>query len=135
MTDLVEFLRARLDEDERAACEAGQDAFSDEYGEFRSRGGELFAHVLRHDPARVLREVEAKRRILNAYTAQVAERQRSGVLHDAEMATGGEDSLDVAALMGEGIRANTWISHLGWVLRVLAAAYADHPDYRQEWKP
>lgn len=60
------------------------------------------SHIARHDPARVLREVEAKRRIVDRY---VWLREHG-------------DTGDVA-----------------WVLPLLAAAYADHPDYRPEWAP
>lgn len=65
---IVEFLRARLDEDEEAAresrsilliadsaaCVADEQAMS------------TFRHFERHPPPRVLREVEAKRDIVNA---------------------------------------------------------------------
>jgi hypothetical protein len=59
-------------------------------------------HIVRHDPARVLREIEAKRRIVDRY-AWLREHGDAG---------------DAA-----------------WVLPLLAAAYADHPDYRPEWAP
>ena len=52
MTGLAEFLAARLDEDEAIA--AGADI-----GEWHRE-----AHAERHNPARVLREAEAKRAIL-----------------------------------------------------------------------
>jgi len=68
--DLVTWLRARLDEDELAARAAGR---TDD-----GRGGEWTAaglrsaydarvddHIARHDPARVLAEVEAKRRVVD----------------------------------------------------------------------
>ncbi|GAA0389520.1 hypothetical protein GCM10009530_45790 [Microbispora corallina] len=82
MTDLITFLHARLDEEEqtaRAAAAAaggmrwhGSDtglynenhsahpgpSLSDVYGYLDEA---LVAHLTRHDPARVLREVEAKR--------------------------------------------------------------------------
>lgn len=64
--------------------------------------------IARHDPARVLAECEAKRRIV--------------ALH-------GEvdpcDAHDGATF--ETVDCET--------LQVLALPYADHPDYRQEWKP
>jgi hypothetical protein len=63
------------------------------------------AHILLNDPARVLREVEADREIL-----AMADRAVNGI--DADMAV--SDALDR-------------------VLRLRAAAYSDHPDYRQEW--
>lgn len=80
--ELVDFLRARLDEDEAAARAVGYDrieAVDYLWGTRhlllqRNDGGEskatteldadLAAHIVRHDPARVLAEVEAKRRLL-----------------------------------------------------------------------
>ena len=126
MTDLVEFLRARLDEDEAAARRCAE--VYPEPWEVSDRGymanvrsgapefrlvtslGELgtpgwvsdhLVHIARHDPARVLREVEAKRELVD---------------YEPE----DWDSPDVHA----------W-HHMA--LCAFAAAYADHPDYQQEW--
>lgn len=81
MDDLIAFIRARLDEDE-AAANAGARRVGmpwraepqpgtpgglviDELGLVGSTGGRYAAeHIARHDPARVLREVEALRHIL-----------------------------------------------------------------------
>lgn len=63
-------------------------------------------HIARHDPARVLREVESKRRIVDwecRYRTTVEKR--------------GED----------------WAHRATGPLRALASVYADHPDYRDEW--
>ena len=59
-------------------------------------------------PARVLREIEAKRAILGEYVAV----RRLQELTDTE-----QDY------------------YRDWVLCHLAAAWSDHPDYREEWKP
>ncbi len=82
MSDLVAFLRARLGEDEAearlAAREGGTWTQDDPVrfpGAISSLGGQVVydegapdenqaPHIARHDPARVLREVEAKRAIL-----------------------------------------------------------------------
>lgn len=71
------------------------------------------AHIARWDPARVLREVEAKRRLI----AEIVPRVQS---MDEQISTEWGGSLDDAA---------------GDLLRLLATAYADHPDYRPEWAP
>ena len=92
--DLITWLRAQLDEDERVAREASGDPWvtGTSVGYPYSRPGDVYAiahdgtaariamgtrcgpdisaeqssdHIARHDPARVLAEVEAKRRILN----------------------------------------------------------------------
>ncbi|MFE3429840.1 DUF6221 family protein [Streptomyces sp. NPDC059171] len=75
MTDaLVAFLKARLDEDEQVAQAAtqGEWVWSREFvtppGYHHRTIGPLepgdSAHIVRHDPARTLREVEAKRLLL-----------------------------------------------------------------------
>jgi hypothetical protein len=142
---LVEFIRARLDEDEAAARAAqtkhpwddgyesfdelangmlvgdGQASVNDghtlgarpivvvqEEWTYPPHGFELVEHIARHDPARVLREVEAKRRILDEVHPNFeAAEEEAGVI------SGGPDLL----------------------LRLLAALYVDHPDYRDGWRP
>lgn len=130
MDDLVAFLRARLAEDE-AVARAVEDRSAPWDGQWvadgpdalRTRNGhvlayghrttdgrdlpiplkpKLAAHWARHDPARVLREVEAKRRIVERYA---------------------------------WLREHGDTGGAAWVLPLLAAAYADHPDYRPEWAP
>lgn len=171
MSDLCDFLQARLDEDEqvaRRACEYANAEWhlDEEFGEtvlwwppephvaeaerrhglrvtsdqwrgqtIASNGDHIAPHIARHDPARVLREVKAKLLIVDAYEAQIAERQRLGVLRDAELAKGDELAPEVARLTGSGIGVNSWINHLGWVVRVMATTYDTHPDYREEWRP
>ena len=127
MDDLVAFLTAMLDADEVAA--KGAAVPNDENGggeiwEVSPAGGvdgahgpvyfhdggiptaEQDAHIARHDPARVLAEVAAKRAIL-------AEFEEARGLHSRRD--------EVAALY--------------FSLRQLAAVYATHPAYRPEWKP
>lgn len=71
-------------------------------------------HILRHDPARVLAEVEAKRKILAAFEAAASDAVRNAVGLDAQ----------------DGL-----ISGLTEVVKRLASVYSDHPGYREEWKP
>jgi hypothetical protein len=131
--DLVQFLRARLDEDESTARAADGDkieatplyegvAYLTLRGDHKDRyTGELPAtladHAARHDPARVLAEVDGKRQILRALeSAEVALRNTEPGKEPCELMTGATNSLRAVA-------------------RMLAAAYADHPDYRDEWRP
>lgn len=58
----VAFIRARLDEDEKAAC-AGEDACW--HFDYCDDEGEAFHN--RFDPARMLRRVEALRKLLDAH--------------------------------------------------------------------
>jgi hypothetical protein len=117
MSALAAFVSARLDEDETAATEAARlrvrnpepwyDA-SDERFAFPEDG----THIARHDPARVLREVEAGRARVALYLDLTAEYERTR--HGADM-----------------MRRDALLA----VLRYDAAAWSDHPDYRPEWKP
>ena len=126
--DLAAFIAARLDEDEAAVETIRQGGFpaptwttepsrSGQWAVLReiddptpvgyvSQGRREHEHIARHDPARVLREVEAKRAILADLT------NRAGRV---------QIGLD-----------QIWYSK---ILRLLAAVYSDHPGYRAEWKP
>jgi hypothetical protein len=74
------------------------------------------AHIARHDPARVLREVEAKRAILGQYEAVCAEvREPKSADHLAH--------------------ARSRQFQLEQVLPLLALPYADHPAYNPAWAP
>ena len=116
--DLIEFLRARLDEDEQVA-RAVDDRSEPWTGQWKVDAGALrtyndwvlafphdrqplrlglVEHWARHDPARVLAEVAAKRRILGWAD--------SPALPDYER---------------------------NYVLTALAAPYASHPDFRADW--
>ena len=129
MTDLATFLLARIAEDESAARAAilrtyGQTGrwvtFDDKEHlstttvfawnrderlgqacetEMSWIGRAARDHIARHDPARVLAECEAKRRIVGHFV-------------------------------------NEWEPDpINDVLRFLTLPYADHPDYRGEWRP
>ncbi|MFD4830125.1 DUF6221 family protein [Streptomyces uncialis] len=93
-------------------------------------------HIARHDPARVLREVEAKRMLIGGitterhhvtdgdcwYTCAAATEERDGGETCDDNRTGGPCDC------GRDER-------VGRCLRLLALPYADHPDYREEWQP
>jgi hypothetical protein len=68
------------------------------------------SHVVRHDPARVLREIDAKRRLLAEYQRADAE----GKYPDWP---GG------------------YASGLEYAVQIAAAEYADRPGYDPEWAP
>lgn len=120
MDELIEFLLARLDEDEAVARKSHEWWDSDlTAGYFEWPSSESHNHVLRHDPARVLVEVAAKRRIVLL-----------GGKSDADAVEGGGGPYDVVDWR-YGIHA---AAHQV-VLRLLALPYANHPDYREEWRP
>jgi hypothetical protein len=68
---------------------------------------------------RVLAECEAKRRI-------IAEWRHMGDVADAEY-----DS----EYMEEGWQFDAKAEALDYAMRCLALPYADHPDFREEWRP
>lgn len=73
-------------------------------------------HIARHDPARILREIAAKRSVIGKYLW--ADRVREQME---------EDDDDVKW---------EWIfksEALVEVLRALSCIYSDHPDYQKEW--
>ncbi|MEV7492180.1 DUF6221 family protein [Streptomyces anulatus] len=135
--ELLDFLRARLDEESTEAQAAsskpgggrwkavldpedltavcgqhkpGEPGYPDLPVVASPDDHETSVHIARQDPARVLREVEAKRELLADYERFVAERRR---------------------LMGG------WDSYpeVSPVLTAFAAVYSDHPDYWDEWRP
>lgn len=126
MGDLVAFLRARLDEDEQWALLTAAATAAQEVRPWRfdredvfAEGGERMAvarsksvapHIARHDPFRVLRDVEADRKLLAEYQQAEAKRPHD----DAEYAHGYADGLADGLLLAVKIRA---------------ARFSDHPDY------
>lgn len=137
MTDgLPEWFREQLDADERIARGADPGPWkSDSLGRHDqaaiklgaptstsliqfdgSRAAANGAHVAWHDPARVLREIDAKRGVLRQYEA-VREQVRNPVSAENRR----------AARIAQG--------ELEDVLRLLAVPYSDRPGYREEWRP
>jgi len=106
---IVEFLEARLAEDETVALMTYDDptfgrSWPDMDGEVRSP--EL-VHSRRHDPARVLREVAAKRALIGSTIKRIEE--------------------------GWGCHDNEGIVCAD--LRPMAEVYSDHPDFAAiEWE-
>lgn len=121
---LIAFVRARLDEDEERA-RAAVSAWGDKVNEpkWADLPDEITGHAFRHDPVRVLREVEAKRRTLEIHRV-------SGGWED-------EDGHDIGLGCDECGYSAEYCDRGGWceTLRHLAGAWADHPDYQQEWTP
>lgn len=147
-SEIVEFLAARYDERERTAKAATPGTWSaDSTGtvcadadlEPDGNGGEILPpggpsevaecyrnerpgerghnaeHMAANDPAFVLADLAAKRAILGLYE-QACERVRNPVSADAWQ----------AARVGQ--------FELEQVLRALAMPFADHPEFRDEWR-
>lgn len=141
--DLIVFLRAQLDEDERVAQKAdraglngvspsepqtwylsgNETVYSDPHGVALVTGvhgylgEELGDHIVRHDPARVLAEVDAKRETLKFCEHLLETKQVQETADELS-----EYSLGRAQAGGH-------------MLRLLALPYAGRPGYRDEWRP
>jgi len=100
---LAEFYAARLDEIEQRAGYVHDDGRDKE-----PLGGT--GRCVCGWPARVLREVEAKRKILE--TIDHAERESDAV-----------DNIQIDGYLADDLR------------KLLALPFSDHPDYDQEWRP
>ena len=84
-------------------------------------------HIARHDPARVLAECEAKRRIVENERWRPWPPAMECAGHPGPFMPHGDYGEDYCFAAGphqDGLNEN---------LRALAAVYADHPDYDQEW--
>jgi hypothetical protein len=136
---LVEFLEARLAEDEIKARAAGESVGYSwtEHEQVIARGGkpegsnylsgiwtehdDEAPHIARHDPARVLREVAAKQAIMaTVLPCPACLKGIRCVPHDVSAG------------------ASTWrpaTARDEHALKLLAAIYSNHPDYRKEWRP
>jgi len=139
MDDLVQWFGEQLDDDERIARAAahgeagewtnggsypvsvagdlpeGADAFERAVAfDEGSPSEEQAAHIARHDPARVLRDIAADRKLL-ALFVEVGAR---------------EVDLDDAFEYAHG-----WVNALGMAVRLRASAFSERRGYREEWRP
>lgn len=119
--DPTPFLRARLNEDAKIArsvtdqqtVENLDAVLSIAQPDATPAGVRAIAtHVVRWDPARVLAEVAAKRRIIELHSGM---HECSTYDHNGE------------------IDNCTWVIHACSTILLLTAPYADHPDYSPGW--
>ncbi|MEU9002986.1 DUF6221 family protein [Streptomyces sp. NPDC048551] len=161
MDDLVQFLRARFAEDEWCARRSqlvdpapwraetypgrpfrdqdrhkgaeflagtagmvidrdGNDLWDCEGASSLSMTSESAEHAARHNPARVLAEVDAKRQLLQAH----------GPLN-----VQGDPFTGCTTCSWRDQMDELWVQYPCPTLRLLALPYADHPDYREQWRP
>lgn len=117
--DLVEFLTARLDEDEAVARD-----FVPEEIEFPSMERQRYIHALKrwvvlYDPARVLADVKAKRAVLALHHPSLENRIGMEPYCVGCWEGGGQDG------------AMLWPCD---TIRIVAGVYADHPDFDPAWR-
>ncbi|GAB2731670.1 hypothetical protein GCM10027072_27960 [Streptomyces bullii] len=89
------------------------------------------AHIVRHDPARVLREIDAKRQVVTGYVKAIETMEELALLRE-RMKASGQDTFMTEM---ERVSAIHRRDVLNGVLRLLALPYADRPGYREEWRP
>lgn len=159
---IVDFLNARLADDEAAAENASQDPDEGNVWSVGARKREwkqearigddredlvfdikdgvcvdfddLLAYLVRFHPARVLREVAAKRALVESITAETHVVIDSDPYFTCNAATEERDG-------GESWAREKWGTNcdcgrddrVKTRLKILAAVYNDHPDYRKEW--
>lgn len=142
MDDLIAFAARMLDEDEAAAKAAGGEQPDGRWaqvdperrpGRIEAASGDVVTydegspdegqapHIARHDPARVLREVAAKRARLALMAEATAEMDR--LLADESAGRAGH-----AMAIGRARAATMAVKHD-------AAVWDGHPGYRDEWRP
>ncbi|MFF4346838.1 DUF6221 family protein [Streptomyces sp. NPDC001530] len=141
MSDLVEWFGEQLDEDERITREATpgwwtpwrrsmthvlKDLIHSVVTQGQKPGDRAkivtaswsdAEHIARHNPARVLREIDAERQVLRDLE------QAEFTLSKAEPRTAPHDLMTGA------------VNALRRTVRLLALPYADRPGYREEWRP
>jgi len=120
VSDLTAFLAARLDELETSAARAWslRDKLDDPHRQIDPNvraGAEHAWHETAADPARMLREVEAGRRILARYEDCLLRMEDPAYPH---------------AVARDQAR-----EYEDFVLPNLLVRWADHPDYDPEWRP
>lgn len=103
-----------------------EDHFAEDYGFFadlrRPAARERGKHIARWDPARVLAECAAKRRIVEAHQST------SGAYTD--------ETPETAVCCSEcGSPLDNPVPWPCPTLRLVALPYASHSDYRKEWAP
>ena len=111
MTDLVGFLLTRIEEEAERA-------------QFMLNASDRWAWAW--PPERVLAECEAKRRIIKLHPLQLK------VWPYCECSVERGVSIDRMLEVYPDTDGRDWPCP---TLRALAAPYAGHPDYREEWKP
>lgn len=143
---LTEFLLARIAEDEAVANRATEGAWTWRMNNWVKPQPEVVPvdswnssgrvailpdlglkqdaeHIARYDPARVLAECEAKRRVAHLHGPKY-----KGSTDCRSCADGWED-------MTYGQNGYTPEPYPCLTARNLALIYSDHPDYRDEWRP
>jgi hypothetical protein len=114
---IVDFLKERIEEDRKLAQAAIDDLNGPDDCYFDTSNRHIVNHYLRHDPARVLREVTAKRAVMERHCPSQA---------------GGCAGCGVYLGRDDQWQPNVQFEDCEELLG-LAAIYNDHQDFREEW--
>ena len=126
---LTDFLLARIAEDERAARKLAE----------TDRRPVLSLATTVNHPDRILLECEAKRRIIELHRSWPVLVETPPTFEQA-----GSDADSMTFRMSQQIQWQTqqeYVARFGSeppsapMMRALALPYADHPDFRDEWRP
>lgn len=153
MDDLAQWLGEQYDEDERIARAAGGDAWrrqdhpSDTVAVYDAQGEpvvydegwptvEQQAHIVEWDPARVLREIDAKRELLADVLSEPHFRSADDHWNTCP-AVVDEDGVPVCLdeSRAPGPCDCGRDARVGRRLRLLALPYVDRPGFREGWRP
>ena len=158
MTTLTEFLLARITEDEAVARRATGAERTGNWWLDPDEGGVTevscldvqgfitavdvdAAHIARHDPARVLADCDAKRRIVKLHKSWPVLVETPMEFETAASST------DPTRMVFRASQQIAWTTEqeyrnrfgaeppTGPILRALALPYATHPDYDESWRP
>lgn len=131
---ITEFLLARIAEDEAEAVRVHDIECSIHRG-FADDRGDCDCH----DPARVLAECEAKRRIVEMHQSWPVLVEQPPVFEPIDA--------DPSSLAMRASQQLAWLTDQEYrdrfgtepptapMIAALAAVYADHPDYHEAWRP
>lgn len=137
MSDIVEFIRARLDDDETAANSLPDDENDTAGIDLKEAIGYPCERYLAIEPARLRRDVASRRQILDLHPHR---RFTEPLAADSPFAEDHRPAFDDdPRYVGCTVCDWDWrfeeVTPRWWckTVRLLAAPYSDHPDYRQEW--
>lgn len=158
MSDLIAFVRRCLDDDERVARavpdhrgrrgelrwmqsdpERTPGLICDQLGNVvtydeGSPSEAQAAHIARHDPARVLAEVAAKRAVLDEYDKVFRARQENSERAVELSQLGAPDAGAYANVKAHGWKLDGVLVGLNAAIGLLAQPYAGQPGWREEWR-
>jgi hypothetical protein len=157
MHDLVAFYEARLDERELAAAyEPNGSRIADADltwtyqpdddtdvpgGDVIARGHRIVVdqpevvagHIARHDPARVLADIAADRKLVARYKAAVESHEEALQTLAAARKQWGGMSQETADAYGDTITTSARVGAFLTALEDRAARFSDHEDYQPQW--